>query len=205
MVFLGRWPNSTALEPDRAAYLNIMMGDADAQGNAYFVSRTPHVVLKVDAKGVVSHLAGRVVHRGPKPHHIGDVAPREAFFDTPSSLIAAPDGSAVYVCGGDEYAVRRIPADGVGTTATLLQNGRWYRLSVHPNAVQGRAVVRPAVTGQGRPEGALSPMVVGHIVGRDAQGNFYGYLYPWLGLAPQIENAGPLGSRLFRVRRGNAS
>lgn len=199
--YLGAWPETTSALPGRPARLNPMMGDSDGKGNVYFVSRTPDVVIKINPEGEILHLAGLVTHAAKKPHHIGDVAPREAFFDTPTSLVAAPDGSAVYVCGGDEYAIRRIPADGNGTTATLLQNGRWARLSVHPNKVRGKAIVRPDAKGAARPEGALSPMVANHVVGRDAQGNIYALLAHWQGMTPEIEGAGQLPARMFRLRR----
>jgi hypothetical protein len=202
--YLGGWPESTATAAGKRSRLNPMMGDSDNLGNVYFVSRTPDVVIKIGRDGRIVHLAGIVTRSPKKPHHIGDVAPREAYFDTPTSLIAAPDGSAVYVCGGDEYAVRRIPADGSGTTATLLQNGRWAQLSVHPNKVRGKAVVRPNARGAARPEGDLTPMVLNHMAGRDAQGNIYGLLSTWQGLAPEIEGQGPLFARTFRLRRTEA-
>ncbi|MCL4739878.1 MAG: hypothetical protein KJZ81_16850 [Burkholderiaceae bacterium] len=202
--YLGGWPESTATAAGKRSRLNPMMGDSDNLGNVYFVSRTPDVVIKIGRDGRIVHLAGIVTRSPKKPHHIGDVAPREAYFDTPTSLVAAPDGSAVYVCGGDEYAVRRIPADGSGTTATLLQNGRWAQLSVHPNKVRGKAIVRPNARGAARPEGHLTPMVLNHMAGRDAQGNIYGLLSTWQGLAPEIEGQGPLFARTFRLRRTEA-
>jgi len=211
---LGRWPKSALSEKGG---LIIQMGDCDAAGNAYFVFRGPpaDVVMKVTPGGEVSHLAGfnRKMRSFPnlksyqKPHHIGDGPPREAYFDTPTSLTAEPDGSCVYVCGGDEYDIRRVPTDGKTTTATLMQNGRWHMMKVHPNRNRGKPVYDPAATGPPRTEGgALTNLANCHLVGRDRVGNLYGLLYPWVGATQHVASEGPLTSRVYRIRRlGEAS
>jgi hypothetical protein len=176
-------------------------GDCDRQGNAYFVARTPDVVVKVTPGGELTHVAG-IVAGSPKPHHIGDGPPRKAYFDTPSSGFAAPDGSCVYVCGGDEYDVRRVPTDGKTTTATLLKNGQWYVMPVHPNRNRGRAQFAPGLTGPSAAEGGpLSNLVVSPLVGRDLEGNLYGKIVRWAGRTQDVAGAGPLSTRVFRIRR----
>ncbi|MDH3281823.1 MAG: hypothetical protein OEQ18_11960, partial [Gammaproteobacteria bacterium] len=86
---LGGWPASTAGSRDRPQ-LNLVMGDTDPIGNVYFVSRNPDVVVKIEPSGAATHLAGSVIVGLPKPHHIGDGPAREAYFDTPTSLVADP-------------------------------------------------------------------------------------------------------------------
>ncbi len=200
ITYLGAWPNSTARKPGRPPALNIMMGDADRHGNAYFVSRTPSVVVKVDPTGAITHLAG-IVFPERKPDEIGDGPPREAYFNTPTSLATAPDGSNVYVCGGDEYDIRRVPTDGVSSTATLMQNGRWYRASVHPNKSRGAAVFLPDAQGRLRPDGKLTDLMASHLVGRDGAGNLYALIYRWTAMTQYVEGDGLLPTRVFRLRR----
>lgn len=198
---LGRWPESAFYSHSRAGRnLNVMMGDADRTGNVYFVSRTPDAVLRISPAGEVQHIAGRVT-RDKAQQLVGDGPPLEAYFNTPTSIVAQPDGSAVYVCGGDEYDVRRIPADGAGTTATLMQNGQWYRASVHPNKSRGPAVVKPGAQGKLKPDGDLTLLMVSHLLGRDAQGNLYGSLNHWSGMTQLVEGEGLLGTRAFRLER----
>lgn len=199
--YLGRWPKSVFYGSDKSGNLNVMMGDADRAGNVYFVSRTPHVVIRITPAGQVQHFAGRVT-RDKAQQEAGDGPPLEAFFNTPTSIAAQPDGSAIYVCGGDEYDIRRIPGDGAGHTATLMQNGQWYRASVHPNKSQGLAVVKPGANGKLKPDGELTDLIVGHLLGRDAQGNLYGLIYSWSGMTQFVEGEGLLGTRVFRLRRG---
>jgi sugar lactone lactonase YvrE len=197
--YLGTWPASAHYANTRSG-LNVMMGDADLAGNVYFVSRTPHAVLRITPAGEVLHFAGRVSRE--RAHVLaGDGPPRKAFFNTPTSIAAQPDGSAVYVCGGDEYDIRRIPGDGVGSTATLMQNGQWYRASVHPNKSRGAAVVKPGATGKLKPDGALTDLMVSHLLGRDARGNLYGSLNSWSGMTQLVEGKGLLGTRVFRLQR----
>lgn len=200
MRFLARWPASAYYKEDKTGKLNVMMGDADKAGNVYFVSRTPHAVIKITPAGAVQHIAGRVTR--DKAHQLaGDGPPLEAFFNTPTSIAAQPDGSAVYVCGGDEYNIRRIPAGGPGTTATLMQNGRWYRASVHPNKSRGAATFKPSATGKLKPDGDLTLLMVSHLLGRDADGNLYGSLNHWSGMTQFVEGEGLLGTRAFRLQR----
>lgn len=198
--YVGQWPATMSRKPDAAPKLNVMMGDADSRGFVYFVSRSPDFVARIDPDDTVVHLAGRFVETATRLS-IGDGPPRAAFFDTPTSLAAQPDGSAVYVCGGDEYDVRRVPANGEGTTATLMQNGRWGIAAVHPNRSRGPAVVKPGASGRLKPDGALTDLMVSHLLGRDAQGNLYGAINWWTGMTQYVEGRGLLGTRLFRLRR----
>lgn len=201
--YVGTWPMTMARSPDRAPKLNVMMGDADSRGFVYFVSRTPHFVVRIDPDDTVMHLAGRFAETRTRVR-IGDGPPREAYFDTPTSIAVQPDGSAVYVCGGDEYDIRRVPADGAGTTATLMNNGRWGIASVHPNRSRGPAVVKPNAGGRLRPDGELTDLMVSHLLGRDADGNLYGSINFWTGMTQYVEGHGLLGTRLFRLRRAPA-
>lgn len=197
--YLGGWPDSTSDKPGRAAQLNVMMGDADDKGNAYFVSRSPHAVVKVDAEGRISHFAGRPLFQGRRP---GDTVPLDAYFDTPTSIAVMPDGSAVFVCGGDEYAIRRVPGHGRGSTMTLMQNGRWEQLPVHPNEVRGAAVFNASAKGPSRPRGGtLTIFMINHLVGRDADGNLYGRLTHWVGMTQDVAGTGLLSTHVFRLRR----
>lgn len=198
--YIGPWPATTARSADVAPKLNVMMGDADSRGFVYFVSRTPDFVVRIDPDDTAVHLAGRFVEIRTRLS-IGDGPPREAFFDTPTSLAVQPDGSAVYVCGGDEYDIRRVPADGTGTTATLMNNGRWGIATVHPNRSRGAAVVRPEASGRLRPDGELTDLMVSHLIGRDAQGSLYGAMNFWTGMTQFVEGRGLLGTRIFRLRR----
>lgn len=197
---LGKWPASAYYGNDKSGSLNVMMGDADLAGNVYFVSRTPHAVIRITPDGQLLHFAGRVT-RDKAQQLAGDGPPLEAYFNTPTSIAVQPDGSAVYVCGGDEYDIRRIPADGSGSTATLMQNGQWYRASVHPNKSRGPAVVRPGAKGKLKPDGELTDLMVSHLLGRDAQGNLYGSMNSWSGMTQLVEGQGLLGTRVFRLQR----
>jgi sugar lactone lactonase YvrE len=197
---LAKWPESAYYKNVQSGYLNVMMGDADRAGNVYFVSRTPHVVIRVTPAGDVQHFAGRVT-RDKAQILAGDGPPLEAYFNTPTSIAVQPDGSAVYVCGGDEYDIRRIPGAGAGTTATLMQNGRWYRASVHPNKSHGPTVVKPGAKGKLKPDGELTDLMVSHLLGRDAQGNLYGLINSWSGMTQFVEGEGLLGTRAFRLQR----
>lgn len=196
----GVWPETMAQQPGRPARLHVMMGDADARGHVYFVSRTPSFVVRIDPDGSAVHLAGRLIESAARLS-IGDGPPREAVIDTPTSIAAQPDGSAVYVCGGDEYDIRRVPADGTGTTATLMNNGRWDIATLHPNKSRGAAVVNPKASGRLRPEGDMTDLMVSHLLGRDAQGRLYGAINFWTGMTQYVEGQGLLGTRLFRLRR----
>lgn len=198
--YLARWPASAFYSNARPGNLNVMMGDADRAGNVYFVSRTPDAVIRITPEGKVQHYAGRVT-RDRKQQLAGDGPPLQAYFNTPTSVAVQPDGSAIYVCGGDEYDIRRIPGAGDGATATLMQNGQWYRASVHPNKSRGPAVVKPGATGKLKPDGDLTILMVSHLLGRDALGNLYGSLNAWSGMTQHVEGEGLLGTRVFRLQR----
>jgi hypothetical protein len=194
-----RWPATLALPGKDSVQLNVVAGDADDAGQAYFLSRGPDVVVAIAPSGEVRHLAGIVRARPPKPHHIGDGPPREVFLDATVSLAADPAGTAVYVCGGDEYDIRRIPTDGVSHTATLMQNGRWYRAAVHPNRSRGGAIVRAGQEGRLKPDGKLNILLVAPLVGRDRDGALYGKLNHWSGKSQYVEGHGLLPTQVFRI------
>lgn len=199
--FESIWPEELDTRGKASPYLNVIAADADRKGHAYFLSRSPDVVIAVDDTGKARHLAGIVRGGPPKPHHIGDGPPYSVFLDAPTSLAANPQGAAVYVCGGDEYDIRRIPTAQDEETATLMQNGKWYRASVHPNRSRGPAAFTPTSKGRLKPDGQLSILVVAPLVGRDAQGNLYGKLNVWSGMTQYVVGEGLLSTRVFRIRR----
>ena len=133
-----------------------------------------------------------------KPHHLGDGPPREAYFDTPGNGFADPSAAAAFVGGGDEYDVRRVPTDGRGTTATLMQDGRWHVLPKHPNHYRGAAVFRPSARGD---EKRLRVLLIGAPLGRDRSGALYVRLKHWSGMTQYVEGRGLLTTRIFRIRR----
>ena len=49
--------------------------------------------------------------------------------------------------------------------------------------------------------GDLTDLMVSHLLGRDAQGNLYGSLNHWSGMAQFVEGEGLLGTRVFRLQR----
>ncbi len=195
---LGKWPIYDPSDPERLWRFSPFMGDADNYGNSYFVSRNPDAVVRIGADGSIKHIAGLIRRGGKKPHHIGDGPPLEAYFDTPNSLVADPSGQAVYVNGGDEYDIRRVPTDLKSTTATLMSDGRWYLSPIHPNALRGAAVFSSMVADTKSTD--RSDLMVTQLVGRDWTGNLYGRLAPWRG-ATQVKDGVPLTTRIFRIRR----
>lgn len=202
---LGGWPASVGGHC-------LVMADADGQGNAYFVFRSNDAVVKVTKDGKIEHLAGLspdVLAREKKaahikPHHIGDGKPRDIYIDTPTSIAASADGRCVYTCGGDEYNIRRIPADPEATTATLVRNGTWYVMPAHPNRNRPRRPCEfdPKLEGKSAIEGGpLSNLENCHICGKDAQGNLYGYLYSWCGETLRVAGRGSLRTKIYRLRK----
>lgn len=207
---LGRWPDSVGVyggkpaPPGGTPTMNLCGGGCDRDGNAYFAARSNDVVCKVDAVGRISHIAGSLVTKShPDSVRIGDRAPPTlANFDTPSSMFVDFSGRVVYVCGGDEYDIRRVPTDEKTTTATLLQNGRWYVMEVHPNKNRGRPIFDPRKTGPPKTAGGnVTNLMCSPLVGIDRAGNLYGKLNSWTGATTEIAGRGLLGTRVFRIRR----
>jgi hypothetical protein len=196
--FEHAWPPDVARRKGRKAQLNVVAADADRDGNAYFLSRTPNVVVRVGADGTVSHWAGLVLFKPPKPYAIGDGPRKFVFLDATDSLVASPAGNAVFVCGGDEYDIRRLPTND-DSTMTLMQNGQWYHASVHPNRSRGGATFRPSATGRLRPDGRLTLLMVTSLPGRNGQGMLYGLLNTWTGMTQYVEGTGLLPTRIFRL------
>ncbi len=204
---LGSWPKTVNGKDNPI----LVCADADLAGNAYFIWRGPPTdgIVRVSAEGKIEHIAGlslaKMKAAKGKPHHIGDGPPREAYFDTPTSMAANPDGSCVYSCGGDEYDIRRIPTDMKSTTATLVCNGRWYVMPVHPNrnrTYPHHDPFNPKLTGKSKAEkGKLANLMNCHINGRDYQGNLYGSLYSWVGATQWVAGKGQLRTQIYRIRR----
>ncbi len=195
---IGNWPIYDPLDPEKLWQFKPFMGDTDSRGNSYFVSRNPDAVVRVNTDGGIEHIAGLIRRGGKKPHHIGDGPPLEAYFDTPNSLVADPNGEAVYINGGDEYDIRRVPTDLKSTTATLMSDGRWYLSPVHPNALRGAAIFSSALTDPKATN--RSDLMVSPLVGRDRAGNMYGRIVAWHA-ATQVKDGIPLTTRVFRIRR----
>ncbi|MDH5436642.1 MAG: hypothetical protein OEX83_07765 [Gammaproteobacteria bacterium] len=200
ITLAGKWPLSTSNKADQPAQLNIMRGDNDDLGNTYFVANTPNVVIQITPDNKAIHLAG-LVNPGNNKRKIGDGMPRKVWFGASSSIAANPDGSALYLTGGDEYDIRLIPTNMNSSTHTLMQNGQWYKASVHPNASRGPAVIKPAANGKLKPDGELTNLMVSYLYGRDYQGNLFCGLNQWSGMSQLIEGEGLLGTRVFRLRR----
>ncbi len=196
---MGGWPPSAARFPGsgKPVRLNPFAGDVGTSGLVHFVSRTPDVVIRIDRQGRAHHVAGVTGWRR-KPHHLGDLTPREAFFDTPSSAYADVRDEAMFLAGGDEYNVRRVPTDGRGTTATLMQDGRWHLLPRHPNRYRGAAVFRPRFRGE---PPALRILRIAPLVGRDRAGHLYAKMNHWSGMTQYVEGQGLLPTRIFHLRR----
>ncbi|WJW74433.1 hypothetical protein QVG61_07865 [Thiohalobacter sp. IOR34] len=194
--FVARWP----IELRKGRTLHVVMGRPATDGGVYFLSRSPDVVIRVDPDGQARHLAGRII-QGRKPMNIGDGEPLASYFDTPSSLAVDPNGEALYLSGGDEYDIRRVPADGHGSTATLAQNGRWQRARLHPNRSRGAALYDPGLQGRLKPDGPLGDLMSCHLPGYDRLGRLYSFLYPWRGTTQYLAGKGLLGGRLYRLRR----
>ena len=194
---MGGWPASVARKKGSPVRLNPVSGDVDGTGQVLFFSRTPDVVVAIGDDGRPRHVAG-VTGWKRKPHHLGDGPPREAYFDTPGNGYADPRAAAAFVGGGDEYNFRRVPTDRRGTTATLMQDGRWHVLPKHPNHYRGAAVFRPAA---GRNKKGLRVLMIGGPLGRDRSGALYARLKHWSGMTHFVEGRGLLTTRVFRIRR----
>lgn len=202
---LGAWPPGSGGRPC------LVMSDGDRLGNAYFIYRTSpgDGVVRVSPDGAAMHIAGlsdkdmNAQRKGvSKPHHIGDGAPLSVYLDTPTSIAVSPDGSCLYSCGGDEYDIRRIPTDLTNTTATLLCNGRWYVMPVHPNRNRGGNELDPSLSGKSGVEGGpLRNLSNCTINGRDYEGNLYGSLYSWVGATLSVKGKGLLRTSIYRLKR----
>jgi RNA polymerase sigma-70 factor (ECF subfamily) len=200
---LGGWPKAIDRR-GKGPRMNICGAGADRHGDAYFAGRTVDVVCRVDKDGAIAHIAGALIIKSDKAsRRTGDRAPpTKANFDTPSSMFVDFEGHCLYVCGGDEYDVRRVPTDMKTTTATLLQNGRWYVMKTHPNNNRGRPVFDPRKTGKPKTRGGrVTNLTVTPLVGIDREGNLYGKLTSWVGPTQYVKGKGYLSTRIFRIRR----
>jgi RNA polymerase sigma factor (sigma-70 family) len=196
----GPWPAYRGqANPEKGNAPPWQGGDCDRAGNAYFVSRTPDLIYRVTPEGKMEHIGITPAMRAKRP---GDGPPLEIYFDTPDSGCCAPDGSGVYVCGGDEYDIRKVPTDMVSPSATLMNNGRWYSVTTDPKSLRGVGMIDPALSGKPRNEGGpLTVFLNCHIAGRDHEGNLYGWQYHWCGTTVATKEKGLLGTRVYRIRR----
>ena len=95
----------------------------DAKRNALYVADSGnHAVRRVDlATGAVTTLAGVGTVRGKLDSQEVDGTRRAALFDTPRSLVLAPNGDALYVTDTGNHAIRRID---LTTTAVTTPFGK---------------------------------------------------------------------------------
>jgi len=95
------------------ARLNEPSGVAiDKAGNMYISDTRNHKIRKVDPNGIITTIAGRdtTMH-----YYFGDGIPAvNAILYTPAGIDVAPDGSVVFVDGGN-LCVRKISSDGIIT------------------------------------------------------------------------------------------
>ena len=203
---LGPWPDSISRKGAKGNRMNLCGAGCDKNGVAYFASRTTDVVCRVTPNGKIEHIAGAtILKRDAESSKTGDRAPPLlANFDTPSSMFVDHSGEVIYMCGGDEYDVRRVPTDMKTTTATLLQNGRWYVLGRHPNNNRPAKgpVFDPSLEGKPKMEGGkVCNLLVTPLVGIDREGNLYGKMNTWSGPTIDIKGKGYLSTRVYKIRR----
>ncbi len=168
----------------------LQRGASDTVGNVYFGARTPDRVWKIDSTGTISHIGINPDLRSVRPP---DGPPLAIYFDTQTSLAASPDGSCVYVCGGDEYRIVRIPTDLTTYTSQLARNGFFFSST---EATKGWGQYNTFQTnGSG-----TTNLTVCHVAGNDINGNFYGWVYSWNGNGMVIDGKTPQSAR-FRLRR----
>jgi hypothetical protein len=182
---LGNFPVAAGDPPTEGFAGTLMMGCADTVGNVYFIARTPDRAFRIDSNDVMSHISINPGLRGINPP---DGPPLQIYFDTPASMGCAPDGSCIYICGGDQYNIVRSPTDLVTSTSKLGQNGVFS-----PGAFTKSG-------GDFVTDGPSWPLRVCIVHGVDIAGNIYGALYPWSGLGLFIDGMPPQ-SKLFRLRR----
>jgi hypothetical protein len=100
--------------------------DIDNAGNIYMIMRASSYIAKYSSAGVASQLTTD----NPQTWD-GPVA--MAGFNEQSYIAVSPDGTAIYVGGGDMNTIRRIRDEGDGNgwvTKTLKSDGTWYSFSV---------------------------------------------------------------------------
>ncbi|MEJ2653579.1 MAG: hypothetical protein P8173_17875, partial [Gammaproteobacteria bacterium] len=199
VTFVGHWPESVTRHDGRTRSISIAGADSDGLGNAYFVARDPNVVIRVAPDGAISLWAG-LAKKPRNALRIGDGKRMAVFLHAVTSVAAGPSGDAVYVCGGDEYDIRRLPADAKASTSTLMRNGRWYPASIHPDHARGAAVYTSQETGRLKPEGRLTVLMVAPLIGRDGTGALYGKINRWSGMSEYVVDRGLIPTRIFRIR-----
>lgn len=215
LTCLGGWPlgighyGGKPAQPGDFPIMRHCGGGADRNGNAYFGARSNDVVCQVDAAGKITHIAGVLAPSREAGGKLPDGPPLEAFFDTIASAFVEFSGECVYVCGGDNDQIRRVPTDLKTTTATLLNNGMWYVKRVPNNGDRVHANPKqpfdPAGTGKPKSEGGnLGDLMCSPLVGIDRDGTLYGRMQIWDGLTHWVKGPdGPrlLPTRVFKIRR----
>lgn len=114
VLVAGGAESATGIPATRAKLLEPFGTDFDAAGNLYLVEMVSgNRLLKVDARGILTHVAGQ-----PAPGDTGDNGPAlAAHFNGPHNLAVLPDGDILL---GDTWngRVRRI-SPGTGTVTAL--------------------------------------------------------------------------------------
>jgi hypothetical protein len=99
---------------------------SDHSGNIYGVQRSQwDGVFKYSKYGVFTRLTYK--ERGDINATV-DGPITTATFWGPTNIAVKPDGSAIYVGGGDEYCIRKIEN---GTVTTLQENGTWAEVTAY--------------------------------------------------------------------------
>jgi hypothetical protein len=163
--------------------------DADTVGNVYFMWRDPGCVYRVDSSGHCIRISGSTTRNGDGP-------PLTVYSFAPGSLVAAADGSCVYIAGGDEYYIRRIPTDLISTTTTFAINGKFFVSPAWPGTgTNYQITLNPGLSS------STTTFCICDIHGRDSRGNICISLYTWMGMGYSLADHGLLTTRIARLRR----
>ena len=122
LIKITRSGTARIMAADYSILSDVVDMDSDSAGNIYMVVRgTLDCIVKYSTDGVLSQLT-----RTDRNNPTWDGPVATANFNCPSFIGVAPDGSAIYVGGGDENTIRRVKDEGSGLrVSTLQQDGTW--------------------------------------------------------------------------------
>lgn len=152
-------------------------GAADTLGNVYFLNRGPQTIYRVSKDGKTQVLCGT---HGSLQH---DTLSLYRYIWMPMYIEASPDGSCVYVSGGDTDYIIRVPTDTLQSTASLGRNGRFYSTTTQITPDRYTRSMDSTLSGPLKPEGTLGIFLCNELLGRDCYGNLYVGLHPWYAYA----------------------